>query len=193
MRLVEHARTTARRGHPRGGALGPEGRAWVLRAEAEATRVRGLADVELWQRTVEAYGYGHGYEQARARLQLAAALLAHDRRDDAQEQARPALATARRLGAVPLADAVHALARRGRLALADGSAPPVQSAVLTPRESEVLRLLAAGRTNRQIGAELFIAEKTASVHVSNILGKLGASGRAEAVSLAHRSGLLPSG
>jgi DNA-binding NarL/FixJ family response regulator len=54
----------------------------------------------------------------------------------------------------------------------------------------VLALMAQGRTNRQIGAELFISEKTASVHVSNILAKLGASGRTEAVAIAAARGLL---
>jgi DNA-binding CsgD family transcriptional regulator len=63
-------------------------------------------------------------------------------------------------------------------------------AVFTPREREVLALVAAGRTNRQIGAELYISEKTASVHISNILAKLGASGRTEAVALAAARGLL---
>jgi DNA-binding NarL/FixJ family response regulator len=55
---------------------------------------------------------------------------------------------------------------------------------------EVLALMVQGRTNRQIGTELFISEKTASVHVSNILGKLGAGGRTEAVAIAVREGLL---
>ena len=50
-------------------------------------------------------------------------------------------------------------------------------------------LVAAGRTNRQIGEELFISEKTAGVHVSNILGKLGVSGRGEAAAMAHQLGL----
>jgi DNA-binding NarL/FixJ family response regulator len=54
----------------------------------------------------------------------------------------------------------------------------------------VLRLVAAGLTNRQIGERLFISGKTVSVHISNVLGKLGAGGRAEAVSVAHRRGLL---
>ncbi|MBD9733999.1 response regulator transcription factor, partial [Streptomyces sp. H28] len=54
----------------------------------------------------------------------------------------------------------------------------------------VLRLLARGRSNRQIGEELFISGKTASVHVSNILAKLGAAGRTEAVAIAHRTGLV---
>ena len=65
------------------------------------------------------------------------------------------------------------------------------SAVITPRDAEVLALLAHGRTNRQIGAALYISEKTASVHVSNILAKLGANGRTEAVAIAAARGLLP--
>ena len=62
--------------------------------------------------------------------------------------------------------------------------------VLTDREDEVLRLVAKGLTNRQIGERLFISGKTVSVHISNVLGKLGVSGRAEAVSIAHQRGLL---
>ncbi|MDV7223012.1 helix-turn-helix domain-containing protein, partial [Streptomyces prunicolor] len=61
---------------------------------------------------------------------------------------------------------------------------------LTAREREVLRLLALGRSNRQIGEELFITGKTASVHVSNILAKLGAASRTEAVAIAYRQGLI---
>jgi len=65
---------------------------------------------------------------------------------------------------------------------------------LTAREQEVLRLLAAGRTNREIASELFIATKTASVHVSNILAKLGAASRTEAAAIAHAEGIgLPAG
>ena len=61
---------------------------------------------------------------------------------------------------------------------------------LTGRELAVLRLLAAGRTNAQIGAELYISPKTAGVHVTNILRKLGVSGRVQAAALAERAGLL---
>jgi DNA-binding NarL/FixJ family response regulator len=60
---------------------------------------------------------------------------------------------------------------------------------LTPREVEVLRLVAEGRSNRQVAEALFISAKTASVHVSNILAKLGVSTRVEAAAIAHRSGL----
>lgn len=69
--------------------------------------------------------------------------------------------------------------------------PPSQIASLglTRREAEVLELVAAGRTNRQIGAELFITEKTASIHVSRILAKLGVAGRGQAAAVAHRLGL----
>ncbi|MDQ4007735.1 MAG: LuxR C-terminal-related transcriptional regulator, partial [Actinomycetota bacterium] len=59
-----------------------------------------------------------------------------------------------------------------------------------PREGAVLALVAAGRTNRQIGAELFISEKTVSVHLSRVMAKLGASSRTEAVSTAYTRGLL---
>ena len=64
------------------------------------------------------------------------------------------------------------------------------SATLTPREREILALVAQGRSNGEIGKQLFISTKTVSVHVSNILGKLGASGRTEAAAIARRRGLL---
>jgi DNA-binding CsgD family transcriptional regulator len=90
------------------------------------------------------------------------------------------------------------LAQRGRMRLEAATqpspAPAPASSVpaslgLTAREAEVLALLAAGRTNRQIGQELFITPKTASVHVSRILAKLGVAGRGEAAAIAHRLGL----
>jgi DNA-binding CsgD family transcriptional regulator len=73
----------------------------------------------------------------------------------------------------------------GRRRPAGGLASP-----LTRRELEVLTLLAEGRSNRQIAETLFISESTAGVHVSNILGKLGVSGRTEAAAVAFRSGLV---
>ena len=102
------------------------------------------------------------------------------------------------LGAGPLRREIELLAGRGRLRLeepaAAAAAPaaspsPAASFGLTRREAEVLALVAAGRTNRQIGGELFITEKTASVHVSRILAKLGVAGRGEAAAVAHRLGL----
>jgi DNA-binding CsgD family transcriptional regulator len=62
---------------------------------------------------------------------------------------------------------------------------------LTPREHEVLMLVAEGRTNREIGELLYMSEKTASVHVSRILAKLDVNGRVEAAAVAHRLGLTP--
>ena len=72
-----------------------------------------------------------------------------------------------------------------------GDEQPAETALtLTPRELEVLRLVADGRSNRQIGAALYISDKTASVHVSNLMAKLGATSRTEAAAVAYRSGLL---
>jgi DNA-binding NarL/FixJ family response regulator len=101
-------------------------------------------------------------------------------------------------GHVPLLSAIHALAERAHIALdtapvtVDAAQPHRQAAPygLTERELLVLRLLAVGRTNPQIGAELFISPKTASVHVTNILHKLGVTTRVQAAALAERAGLL---
>ena len=101
------------------------------------------------------------------------------------------------LGARPLREQAEWLARRARLTLAGDpaaqAADPGEQARhkygLTARELEVLRLLAAGRTNRAIAAELFISVKTASVHVSNIMAKLGVASRGEAAAIAYRLGL----
>jgi DNA-binding NarL/FixJ family response regulator len=72
---------------------------------------------------------------------------------------------------------------------AGGSADDGDPFGLTPRERQVLALVARGATNREIGAELFMAEKTASVHVSRILAKLDVRSRTEAAAVAHRLGL----
>jgi DNA-binding NarL/FixJ family response regulator len=79
---------------------------------------------------------------------------------------------------------LEALARQTRL-----SADATERTGLTPRELEVLALVAEGRTNPQIAAELVISEKTASVHVSRILAKLGAANRTEAAAIARRLGV----
>jgi DNA-binding NarL/FixJ family response regulator len=102
--------------------------------------------------------------------------------------AQAAHKTALRLGAEPLQTALELLARRGRLDLV-GVPAERGLAGLTPRELEVLRLLVEGRSNRQIAEELFISGKTASVHVTNILAKLGVHSRLEAAATARRLGL----
>ncbi|MFI6938819.1 AAA family ATPase [Streptomyces sp. NPDC050418] len=167
--------------------FGPEGRAWLARAEAEESRAAGRAEVDAWTKAVDAFAeYGDVYERARCERRLAEALLSADRREEASAHALAARETAAALGALPLLDDVDALIRRGRL---EAKAAPEES-VLTARERDVLLLLAQGMTNRRIGEELFISGKTASVHVSNILAKLGAASRTEAVGIAYRQGLI---
>jgi DNA-binding CsgD family transcriptional regulator/tetratricopeptide (TPR) repeat protein len=191
--LLELARSAVASFHELVGEMGVEGEAWNARVEAEAARLAGKPAVELWQAAVDAFGFGHVYEEARSRWRLAEALLGADDRAGAAEQARAAHEVAVRLGAQPLKTAVENLSRRGRLDVPGGRRAVETDAVFTPREAEVLALMAQGRTNRQIGAELYISEKTASVHVSNILAKLAASSRTEAVAVAAQRGLLPTG
>ena len=147
--------------------------AWHAKAEAEWTRVQGRSDPKAWLVAVEAFSYGHVYEVARCRWRLAEALLGGGDREQATMAAQAAHQTAVRLGAEPLRAALEALARRGRLDLGAGVPAERALAGLTPRELEVLRLLVEGRSNRQIAERLFISGKTASVHVTNILAKLG--------------------
>jgi DNA-binding CsgD family transcriptional regulator len=184
--LVELARHTARRGED-GDPQGPEGQAWLARAEAEWVRAVSGPDVAAWEKAVAAFDFGDAYEHARCRLRYAEALLAADRREEAAAQAGAAREAAVRLGATLLLEQTDTLIRRGRLS----TTPANSSSPLTAREQDVLRLLALGRSNRQIGEELFISGKTASVHVSNILAKLGAASRTEAVAVAYREGLIP--
>ena len=188
--LLERARAALQRARDLGRQVGPEALAWLARAEAEWTRVDGKPDPARWEAAADAFDYGYTYEVARSRWRLAEALLLDGRRDEAGDQARTAHDLAEGLGAAPLLGALEALARRGRLDLGVPAPPAVQDgAGLTPRELEVLRLVAAGRSNGQIAEALFISRKTASVHVSNILAKLGVHTRTEAAAAAHRMGL----
>ena len=172
-----------------GRQIGPEALAWAARAEAEWSRLEGRAEPDPWEAAAEAFAYGYVYEEARCRWRLAEALLAAGRRDDAAAAASAAHAVATRLEAEPLRGAVEALARRARLDVGAPVAAGAGAAGLTPRELEVLRLVAEGRSNQQIAELLFISRKTASVHVSNILAKLGVHTRVEAAASAHRLGL----
>ena len=181
--------------------LGPEGRGWLARCEAEYARLTGTNSPDAWERVLTEFGPCYVYETARTQWRLAEALVEAGRRDEAVAVWRAARDTASRLRAAPLGAALDDLARRARLdpgngnrgghargSEASGSGGTSPLAALTEREREVLSLLARGMSNREIGAELFITPKTASVHVSNILGKLGAASRTEAAAIAYREG-----
>jgi DNA-binding NarL/FixJ family response regulator len=166
-------------------------------AEAEGSRAAGRHDPGGWARAVGAWDeLGCPWPAAYARWRQAEALLDQGApRDQAAPVLRAAWAAAGALGARPLLAELESLARRARIGLRSAGTgepeapPPGEELGLTPREREVLGLVADGRSNRQIAEELFISAKTASVHVSNILAKLGVANRAEAAVAAHRLGL----
>ncbi|WP_270889396.1 helix-turn-helix transcriptional regulator [Pedococcus sp. 5OH_020] len=178
----------------RPGNDGPESTAWLARSRAEALRVRWLGGEEVepsvmasaWRAAVDAFDrYGHPYETARSRARLGAVLRASGDPAAGQEL-RAALAAAQELGAEPLRTEI----RTGAGPLTPTRQVDRHGEALTSREREILELVALGRSNRQIGTQLFISAKTASVHVSNILAKLGVAGRGEAVAVARDKGLL---
>jgi DNA-binding CsgD family transcriptional regulator/tetratricopeptide (TPR) repeat protein len=175
--------------------LSPAVAAYRAMAEAEQLRRDDAPSSDAWRGVVVAWEVaGDVWPLAYARYRLAEALCAEGHRDQAAAPARLAHRDAEALGAVPLRDDVVALARRARVPLEEPSSPqpdkPELPFSLTEREREVLALVAAGHSNGQIAAALFISPKTASVHVSNILAKLGVSGRVAAAGIAHRLGLL---
>ena len=173
-------------------APGRQGRAYLQTAKAEASRLAGAGDPALWRAAVEAWeAVPAPHRIAYARLRLAEALLGCRGQ---RQQARVELAAARevavRLGARALAEEVEQVAVRARLGPAVAGTPgPDDRFGLTQRERDVLGLVCAGCTNRQIAARLFISPKTAGLHVSHILAKLNVTTRGEATALAHRLGL----
>ena len=175
----------------------PQTQAWFALSTAERGRASAASDSGAWAAAAQACrAVSMPYPEAYARWRLAeAALAGRGRRGEAAESLRAAAAIARRLGAKPLMREIELLARRARLEIDEVEAPtpkaaPASPSGLTARELEVIQLVAAGRTNRQIAEELFISEGTSGAHVSNILGKLGVQGRTEAAAVAHRLGLL---
>jgi DNA-binding NarL/FixJ family response regulator len=163
-------------------------------AEAEYERARGAAPPELWSEVARIW---HRHDRpplaAYCRWRQAEALVAAGAsRIEASEPLQEAHAVAARIGAKPLLRELELLAQRARLDLAspDESTDRTQALDeilgLTPRETEVLMLLARGRTNREIAATLVISTKTASVHVSHILRKLNVPHRHDAAAIAHR-------
>lgn len=168
--------------------VGPLQEAHKLTFDAELARARGVLDLAAWDAAAAAWeSLGNPYHRARALYRAAEAALAGGDHDAAASRLRTAEELARGLGAAPLAERVAGLLRRTRTSRGGDAQAPLG---LTPREYEVLRLVAEGRSNRDIAEELFISVKTASVHVSNILGKLGVTSRGEAAATAHRLSLF---
>ena len=177
---------------------GPLEQAYLEHAEADYRRALGSDQVDGWAAAAAAWdALGRPYPAAIARWRQAEAIVASGDRDGAMAPASEASAEAERLGAAWLAGELESLAARARLRLGvdgDAAAPADGDEDgdpfgLTPRERQVLALVAAGATNREIGRQLYMAEKTASVHVSRILAKLDVRSRTEAAGVAHRLGL----
>ena len=197
-------------------ALGAMAESGAAVPESDVTRISSVADEigewgmgSLWRAVVDAELTGDdpeswaalaatadsvagpAYLRPYARFRLGRALIAVGDRPGATDALRAAAQAADQLGAGLIRGWVDDLARRAGIRQLGGDTNErTGNAGLTARELEVLRLVAAGRSNREIGAALFISAKTASVHVSNILAKLGVASRVEAAAVAHRDGLL---
>ncbi|MBO3747445.1 AAA family ATPase [Streptosporangiaceae bacterium NEAU-GS5] len=194
-------------------AITPPTRGYTLAITAEQTRhpqaehptghANGDTSSQAWRDAVAAWrAADEPYMLAYCLFRLAERQCATGDRGDAAQAAAEASRLAAGLGAAPLSSEIDALARRARLVLTDkppaeaeavsaAPADPMARFGLTEREREILGLLAAGWSNSRIATELFISPKTASVHVSNILAKLGVTGRVEAAALVHRLGASP--
>ena len=180
LRAIADAAATFRR-------YGPLGEVWPLDLAAQLDRFHGRdaraalrAALEGWERL------GHVPDAAVTHLSLAEQEATRGDRSTAREHLEAGRGIARRLEAVPLLARADALAATYGLAARERRTDQV----LTEREVEVLRLVADGLTNGQIGTRLFMSPKTASVHVSHILAKLGVANRTEAATVARRRGLL---
>ncbi len=193
--LLAAATGAVRHAHDRGHAIGPEGLAWSSRVRAEYLRVHWLSGIDVpdqdelvgaWTQTVDGFtAFGDVYETARSQVRLAAVHRAAGNTAQARALADAARTNAHSLGAQPL---LAELRQLGQTAPRADTSRHGES--LTAREREILALVASGRSNGEIAGQLYISSKTVSVHVSNILAKLGAAGRTEAAALARQRGLL---
>jgi DNA-binding NarL/FixJ family response regulator len=185
-------------------AGGPVERAELALGEAEHGRANGRVEPEAWDAATEAWAeLARPYRVLYARWRQAEAFVGAGDRAGAAEVTLAALADARELGSEWLVAELESLGARARLRLPVESDPEALGATmdaavdepfgLTPRERQVLALVARGATNREIGLELHMAEKTASVHVSRILAKLDVRSRTEAAAVALRQGLVDTG
>jgi DNA-binding CsgD family transcriptional regulator len=202
---LAHARIHMQRLRAVATSGGPVEGAWRQVGAAELARARGRSDPALWSAAVDAWeSLGRPYPSALAQHREAEALVERGDRDAAAAVVGTALEIAGALGAGWLEGELRGLAGRARLRLTggpldaddagDGAVDGHEDGELDPfglteRERQVLALVAQGATNRQIGASLYMAEKTASVHVSRILAKLGVSSRTQAAAVAHRQHL----
>jgi DNA-binding CsgD family transcriptional regulator len=187
--------------YPEGEAV-PMALAYAGIARGELSRAEDRPDPQAWaDAAARMDDLGMVMEAAYARWRQAEALVAlGGDRAEAKELVSRAAGAAAASGATGLLDPIAAFARRVRLPIpgaADGAGrvdagiagSGLEELGLTARELEVLALVADGRTNREIGESLYMAEKTASVHVSRILAKLGVRSRVEAATAAHRLGI----
>ena len=183
------------------GQIAPAMSVLIALGRAERSRIFGRSDPAAWADVVVAAdAAGQSWDAAWARAREAEARLVTERdRSSAAQLLSEAQAMAHSLGDQPLMARIDRVASAARLDLsgtadaqtAADAAKPVgpDGFGLSPREREVLSLVGEGRTNREIADRLFISEKTASVHVTHILDKLGVSSRVEAALVAARAGL----
>lgn len=169
---------------------GPVTTAAKTQVAAHLTALAGREDCELWARAVSLWAEAE-YRDAEAwcRLRHAEALLSEHRLEEAQQELRVVATIAGTLGSELLVGEATSLARRARLVLEPNQRRSGVEEILTAREQEVLSLVARGKTNREIAADLFMSPKTVSVHISHILQKLGVANRTEASWHARQLGL----